>query len=567
MTLDRRIGIVTLFLTLFSLAPPLLAAEPSRTLPKPHFSVKRGHLTGPFYLTLSSREPETTLLVTTDGSAPHPDHTKPAPPNSPVTLLLSTTTIVRAATFCPRTKNVSPTRTHSYLFRQSILQQKHPAWADQQLDFAIDPSLLGTPLAREKFTIALAAAPTISLSLPREALFGPEGLYPNPLEKGDRWEKPCSLEFIDPHRKNTSLTCGLQIHGSASRTGSTKLNFRLSFKAKFGPKKARAPFFPDSSVRSFDTLLLRNPTHDSWTISEAHRRQQARYLNDRWAAETQAAMGRPSPSHQWVHLFLNGFYWGLYDLSECPDEHFASSHFGGKDADYDVFNGNELHSGSWHRRKELTDFLIHSQLPEEERFHRLTQFLDLDSLADHLILNLYQNKTDWVSKNFWMIGRRSETPRFQFIDWDSEITLWETPRPPHPADSPSALHYNLLRSASFRRDSLGPAFFLRHLMEYPDFIDLFQKRLAKHSSPHGALHPIPASTRYRRLLDETEPLLLAESVRWGDTQEPISFGTHTSAWQTLTSPESWLFTEFFPKRSTILTRQLRDAGLAEAPEK
>ena len=39
----------------------------------------------------------------------------------------------------------------------------------------------------------------------------------------------------------------------------------------------------------------------------------------------------------WVHVYLNGLYWGLYDMTERIDENFARA-YGDSDADYDVIS-------------------------------------------------------------------------------------------------------------------------------------------------------------------------------------------------------------------------------------
>ena len=34
----------------------------------------------------------------------------------------------------------------------------------------------------------------------------------------------------------------------------------------------------------------------------------------------------------YVHLFINGIYWGIYNIAERVDENYAKSHMGGKRA-------------------------------------------------------------------------------------------------------------------------------------------------------------------------------------------------------------------------------------------
>lgn len=70
---------------------------------------------------------------------------------------------------------------------------------------------------------------------------------------------------------------------------------------------------------SFKRLLLRNPGSDSYfdNISRSQRND-ATYLRDPWLLETQRALGGFTVRRRWVHLHLNGLYWGVYDLEEHP---------------------------------------------------------------------------------------------------------------------------------------------------------------------------------------------------------------------------------------------------------
>jgi hypothetical protein len=57
--------------------------------------------------------------------------------------------------------------------------------------------------------------------------------------------------------------------------------------------------------------------------------------------------------------------------------------------------------------------------------------------------------------------------------------------------------------------------------------------------------------------------------RWGGVADPEreSYGPKTEKWEKLTGEESWLFQEFFPKRSVDLLGDLKRHGFLEtSPE-
>jgi len=531
-----------------------------RKLALPHFSSPRGFYDEPFNLVVSCATPKAVIIYTTDGSAPSRNNGVQSSPSQSVEIILKKSTLFRAIAVKEGVPD-STIVTHTYLFPSEILKQLRPDEFPQTLDMEMDPERVSVPEIKKQIHNSFRRIPTVSLVVAHNDFWGPLGIYLHPKKSGEDWERHCSFEWIPTSRKRTKQAyCGVQIQGGTSRILSPKLGLRLNFKSKFGSSKFRCRLFPKSKVKNFDSLILRNPTHDSWCVSDERWRRNARYVNDMWASETQRLMGHLSPHHRWVNLFINGFYWGLYDLSERPDEHFASAHLGGSDEDYDVFNVESLRFGSWDKRKALTDFLVHSK-GEPAVYRKIKQLIDVDGFIDYVLYNLYANKVDWVSRNYWFIGKRTDTPRFQFLNWDSEILFWESWENPNNPKKQTSLDYNLLTSAQMKADIYGVGFFLRHLSKHHEFRRLFGDRAHFHTRSGGILSPEVAANRYRKLLDEVEPLLDAESARWGDSQEDEPLGTDTLEWEELTGSHSWLFTQFFPKRTDRLLEQLKQAAL------
>ena len=56
-------------------------------------------------------------------------------------------------------------------------------------------------------------------------------------------------------------------------------------------------------------------------------------------------MGRLASHTTYVHLYLNGRYWGLYRPTERPSAPFLAAHLGGTKEDYDALNSGEAIDG------------------------------------------------------------------------------------------------------------------------------------------------------------------------------------------------------------------------------
>ena len=81
--------------------------------------------------------------------------------------------------------------------------------------------------------------------------------------------------------------------------------------------------------------------------------QRAIVVENKWRAQRYGVHGT------FVHLYINGYYWGLYNVVERPDEWFASEHFGhllstsGNDDDFvNATNEYDGHDAGRHIEKE-----------------------------------------------------------------------------------------------------------------------------------------------------------------------------------------------------------------------
>ena len=86
-----------------------------------------------------------------------------------------------------------------------------------------------------------ASLPSLSVVCRKEDLFDRRtGVYVNSLQRGETWERPCSVELILPDGSpGFQSDCGLRIQGNYNRipVKSPKHSFRLLFKEKYGASR------------------------------------------------------------------------------------------------------------------------------------------------------------------------------------------------------------------------------------------------------------------------------------------------------------------------------------------
>lgn len=420
-------------------------------------------------------------------------------------------------------------------------------------DYAMDPDIVEHPAYRDAVIPALKALAVFSVVADPDDLFDPKrGIYANPRESGAEWERPAKIEFWESaSSKSLTAPCGIRIQGGWNRRPeeSPKHAFRLIFRKRYGASAWKAPLFHTPGTSEFKELILRAGCNNTWLHWSGEERRRGDYLRDPWMRETFGAMGHPSARGRFVHLFLNGLYWGVYNLVERPSAPFVAANLGGDPEDYDVRNGNNLVEGSDDAWRELVQ-LVETHGASAEHFAEIERRLDVRQFADYMLLNLYGANGDWDGSSNWYAARRRTPPGpYTFFVWDGERTLEN-------ADD------NVL---AYDAENSPPRLFQR-LRPNPLFRKIFAERARRHLQGDGALTPGPAAARFRRLADSMDLAIVAESARWGDYRRdvhpykegPYELYSRDTHWR----PEiQRLLETYFPRRTAVLIEQLKAAGL------
>ena len=324
------------------------------------------------------------------------------------------------------------------------------------------------------------------------------------------------------------------------------------FKKKYGTTALQFPLFGTGGVQKFSTLILRGGCNNTWLHWSGEERRRGDYLRDQWMRESYAAMGRLSARGRFVHVYLNGLYWGLYNLVERPDAQFLAANDHGVPREYDSRNGDHVLSGDTEAWKKLF-LLTNAGLKSESSYQAIQELLDVPAFIDFMILNCYGANGDWDHASNWYAGRRREPAgKFQFLVWDGERTL-------------ETVDGNILSGD----DDQSPLRLFQRLRENGDFRRQFAARVRLHCFNGGALTPESAAKRWRTHMTELDTAIVAESVRWGDYRRDVH-PYRVGPYELYTRDDHWrpemarLAKDFFPKRTAVLLEQFRAAGLFQA---
>lgn len=588
-TAERIIVLILLFLLLMPGMNGMNACLPGSIDPDgPVFSIKHGFFEDPFHLEITSPVEGAAIFYTVDGSVPGP--LKGTPYTGP--LLIDSTTVLRAVSVLNGTP-LGVISTNTYIFPAKVIRQKninagYPSqWGMfasipgvSVADYEMDPEMISYPSFAGEVKQALTAIPTVSLATDRDLLFsktydpvkGGIYIYTGTQENSPErdWERPVSFEYFDAvDSVSLQVDCGLKIQGGQGRLPekSPKHSFRLVFRTDYGPAKLTFPLFGNHAVGEFNSIILRAGFNKTWIHHSHNERVMAQYIHDIWAKDTQRAMGHNSSNGFFVHLYINGLYWGIYSPSERLDKEYAESYLGGDENDYDVIKDyNEIVDGNIKAWNNLL-LTVNAGVESTQAYNRLRgldqdgirdpsidPLVDAESLADYMILNFYAGNVDWDHHNWVAIRNRAKPGKgFKFFCWDEERIL-------------ESVNTNILGEDN----NNCPSHVFQKLRQNSDFRRLFADRVQRFCFGDGALTPSAAEARWMRRAGEIEDAVQAESARWGDYRKDVHQWQSEGPFEVYSKELHWdaqynnLINNYFPRRTDNFIKQLRAAKLFPA---
>ncbi len=541
----------------------LIAPTPGlpNTATKPHSAAKPvlsrtgGYIDGAVTVTASTVTDGAQLWYTIDGSTPTAGH---GALYSGAISINRTTTLRMVATRAGFSDSLVASAT--YLVMDEVLAQSGTplGWStapvnSQVYQFGFDQDYIDEN--RAQVAAALLAAPTFSITTDLDNLIDrTTGIYSNPYQSGAAWERPASMELIDGD-SGFQINGGIRLKGGYFRTPTNpKHSFRLTFGPGYeGPLEY--PIFGSDGPQTFASVDLRTEQNYGWQTGSNRNTM----LRDLFTRDSQAVIGDSSTRSEWVHLFLNGQYWGLYMLRDDISAAHAARVWGGSTSDYDVLKhlndyGYEVQDGDDDEWLQLWDAISDGRLTDDE-FASVAASTDLVNLADFMLINIAVGNidtapgvfADQLANNWQAIGADDQPFRF-FLD-DCEHTLGAIN---HGVAVDHTGPYPIMGDNEYwEAHNFNPGWLHEVLTTRAEYREIVRARAAALLAPDGAMGTEASLARWNALRDRLDPLIEAEAARWGYAG-PQEFGR--PEWE---AEVEWVETAWFPHRPGIVRAQLR----------
>ncbi len=347
---------------------------------KPTFSLDPGSYSSNQSLSISNEMENTTIYYTTDGSYPTPSSSVYTTP-----LSITNTTVVKA---------IAVSDNESYL--------------NSFVEYA-------TYFIDETFSV-----PILSVS----------GDQLDNLLNGDGSIKPVgTIEYFKNGTLVDKAMGEYNEHGNDS-WGYPQRGFDYITRDQFGYNHAiQDEIFRTKDRDKYQRLIIKAAANDNYPFSYG---ASGAHIRDAYVQSLSqvADLRMDERSYEPCILFLNGDYWGLYEIREKVDDiDFTDYYYDQDEGEVDylkTWGGTWIEYGTDTGWTNIQNFILSNDMADEDNYDHAKSFYNTGSLIDYFILNTYVVNADWLNWNTsWWRGTNpdGDKKKWRYTLWDMDNTF------------------------------------------------------------------------------------------------------------------------------------------------
>jgi gliding motility-associated-like protein len=351
----------------------------------PLFSYEPGNYPNTINLELSTSDPSLNIYFTTDGGYPSASST---PYLSSIEL--TETTVVKAIAISDNTE-----------YHQSFIEY-------------------GTFFIADTYTV-----PVISIS----------GDQVDDLLNDEGWDANGAFEYYKDGVLVDKARGEFNEHGNDSWAYNQR-GFDYITRDQFGYNYAiKDEIFRTKDRDKYQRLIIKAAANDNYPFSYGG---SGAHIRDAYVQSLSqvADLRMDERSYEPCILFLNGEYWGLYEIREKVDDLDFTDYYYDQDSIglLKTWGGtwvdattdgqtNQSVEDSW---DEIRDFITSNDMSDQDNYDYVKGIYNVGSLIDYFILNTYVVNADWLNWNTaWWRGLKEEgdKKKWRYILWDMDNTF------------------------------------------------------------------------------------------------------------------------------------------------
>jgi hypothetical protein len=234
------------------------------------------------------------------------------------------------------------------------------------------------------------------------------------------WARPSHVEYFDQGgTQRFESHAEIKIQGNYSKAWPQR-GFSVKPKDDYGGiTEINYKLFPDKpQLTKFRSFNIRNAGSD-WNT--CHMRDRLNQKTAQKLTHLDIMDGRPCV------LFINGRYWGLYEVREKQDKHYIAenNHVAADDLDFLEFDGSVI-EGSNKGFFDMVNFIGNNNMGLAANYDSVGRMLDLENFADYFISETYFINIDWLGSytnniKYWRTNK--PVGKWRYMLWDTDLSL------------------------------------------------------------------------------------------------------------------------------------------------
>ena len=338
--------------------------------------------------------------------------------------------------------------------------------------------------------------PFISISAPYSSLFGGNGLITNYTSNS---EKKVSFEYYEADGSyGISFLSNAKLSGMDSRKEPQK-SISIYLRKRYGQSFVNYPFFDTNPYTEYSSLLLRNAGEDPKGV---------RIMDAAISRIIDGEMDLDKQAYRPVVVYLNGSYYGLYNLREKLNGDYVQSKFGIDNDNISLIKYSTVVKGKLSDYNKIVNYINSHNPANKDVYNYIKTQIDVQELINYWIVESFFGNTDLGNIRYW----KSNDGKWRWMLYDMDWSLWNMG-----LDMGYPIKSGRVPAATYLSSSIN---IVRKLYKNSEFKDLYLKSLANY------LKKTFKPDRMKKIVDELAKEIESEMTyhikRWGGSYSRLS---------------------------------------------
>ena len=225
------------------------------------------------------------------------------------------------------------------------------------------------------------------------------------------WERPVHVEYFKDGKTVLTQDAGVKLNGQYSRAIEQK-SMAIYARTKYSTNSFEAALFDDREYTSYKSFVLRSTAQD-------YNRARMRDAMLTSLVPDELMMHQHT---QVVDVYINGTYWGHYNLRERVNKYSVAQYEGVTDESVveriDIIKGNSrVLNGSNTEYRELIEFVKNNSLTNSDNLKYVTDRVDVQNYFDYQITEMYFGNSDNGNIKFYKVPGGKWKWILYDVDW------------------------------------------------------------------------------------------------------------------------------------------------------